>query len=51
MSITATDAIIISTVFNFGVADQNIVLTIKNIVPKIVNNATILYFIYIFADD
>lgn len=47
MSIAATDAITIPTVLNFGVADQNIALTIKKIVPKIVNNATILYFIYI----
>ncbi len=46
MSIAATDAITISTVLNFGVADQNIALTIKKIVPKIVNNTTIFLSIY-----
>ena len=51
MSIAAIDAITISTILNFDITDQNIALTIKNIVPKIINNTTILYFIYIFADD
>ena len=37
ISIAVTDAITISTVLNFGVFDQNIALTIKKIVPKIVN--------------
>ena len=45
--IADTDAITISTVLNFGAADQNIALTIRKIVPKIVNNATIfLSYLY-----
>ena len=42
ISIAATVAITILTVLNFGVSDQNIALTIRKIVPKIVNNTTIL---------
>ena len=45
----ATDATIILTVLNFGSSDQNIALTIRKIVPKIVNNTTIFLSIYILT--